>query len=650
MRLRHAHALAALVVVSTAARIALSWSLTAGWIAPDESTYLEAARGIVDSGHATYLGTPNGLHAIGYPLFLIPFTFIGKLATATHVVAAVQALAMSLTAVPVFLWGRRLMSERRAFLAATLSILVADLTYHGLYMTETILYPLIVTALWAIATVIERPTRRSEAALLLALAAAMLVSLQSAVLIPILVIALVVFARIRRTRPRVRDYRLLTGVLGVVVLGAAATVVAGGRENLLGSYATVVDRYDPLQVLRYLGADAGIFVLAVGVLPAAAFVTLLLRLRTATNDGAAAAAFISTAAVAIPLALLESAAFTSRFLSGLAVERYTFAYAPLAFLAFASGTRPQRVVPFAFGSAAAIALLVAVPPSFLHATGLWDAPSVWFWTNEGGVGLPWWTLPAAGFAIAVGGFALLRRPEAVAALTVVLLAGMSIGATHYAAAAATAEIARTAGDPPSWVDDNDRGGPTAVVYTGDMWGSGVARLVFWNPSIEAVYGLGASMTGPIPLVFPSVLDDGTVQGIDPFTKYVVSGRSLGWYGVATKTMPSSGLKLWLLFGQPRLIWRVIGINEQSVLTGNASVDAYGCRGRSLRVAATDVPAATTLKVLLSDTRSYTYNLKPGSSWHTRIRLPQLDGHCSALVIPSHSFTGSITVTGGAQTS
>jgi hypothetical protein len=650
VRVRPAYALTALVVVSTAARIALSWSLTAGWIAPDESTYLEAARGIVETGHSTYLGTSNGLHAIGYPLFLIPFTFIGKLGTATHVVAAVQALAMSLTAVPVFLWGRRLMSERRAFLAAALSVLVPDLVYHGLYMTETILYPLIVTGLWGIATVIERPTWKNEAALLVALAAAMFVSLQAAVLIPVLVLALIIFACTRRTRPRLRAYWLLTVVLAVAVLGGAAILVAGGRENLLGSYATVVDRYDPLQVLRYLGADAGIFILAVGVLPAAAFVTLLFRLRPATRDSAAAAAFVSTAAAAIPLALLESAAFTSRFLSGLAVERYAFAYAPLAFLAFASGSRSRPIAPFAIGSAAAVALLAAVPPSFLHATGLWDAPSVWLWTNEGGIGLPWWTLPVAGLGVTLCGFALVKRPQAVAAFTVVLLAVLSIGAAHYAATAATAEIARTAGNPPSWVDDNDRGGPTAIVYTGDMWASGVARLVFWNPSIETVYAVGASMTGPVPLVIPNVLDDGTVQGMDPFTKYVVSGRSLGWYGVTTKTMRSAGLKLWLLFGQPRLIWRVIGINEQSVLSGNASVDAYGCRGRSLRVAATDVPAAMTLQVLLSDKRSYSYRLRAGQSWHTEIRLPQLDGHCSALVIPSHSFIASITVTGGAQTS
>ena len=48
---------------------------------------------------------------------------------------ALQALAMSLVAVPVYLWGARLTGARWALGAAAISVLPPALWYGGLLMT-----------------------------------------------------------------------------------------------------------------------------------------------------------------------------------------------------------------------------------------------------------------------------------------------------------------------------------------------------------------------------------------------------------------------------------------------------------------------------------------------------------------------------------
>ena len=56
---------------------------------------------------------------------------------------------MSLTAVPVFLWGRRLMSETWALAAAALTLTIPGFAYSGLLMSETVFCPLVTLAAWA---------------------------------------------------------------------------------------------------------------------------------------------------------------------------------------------------------------------------------------------------------------------------------------------------------------------------------------------------------------------------------------------------------------------------------------------------------------------------------------------------------------------
>ena len=87
----------------------------------------------------------------------------GHLATGYASLKLLQALAMSLVAVPVFFYGRRLMRPGYALLAAALALASPLTLYSGLIMTEVLIYPIGAFALLAIARAVETATLRHQA-------------------------------------------------------------------------------------------------------------------------------------------------------------------------------------------------------------------------------------------------------------------------------------------------------------------------------------------------------------------------------------------------------------------------------------------------------------------------------------------------------
>src|SRR3954467_15403943 len=168
-------ALAALVAVSTALRAWAALQVPVPWIAPDEMVYALLGRGLWHHGSLDILGGPTPYYSLLTPVLAgLPYDPL----------RVVQALVMSLAAVPTFLWARALVPARSALLAATLAVAVPGLAYSGLVMTEVLFYPLLVLAAWAAA---EALVRRTWQAQLLAVAAFLAVAgtrLQAIVLLP----------------------------------------------------------------------------------------------------------------------------------------------------------------------------------------------------------------------------------------------------------------------------------------------------------------------------------------------------------------------------------------------------------------------------------------------------------------------------------
>ena len=118
------------------------------------------------------LGGDTPFYSLVYPALAgLPLSFANA-HTGYTALKAVQAVVMSLTAVPVYLWGRTLMRPRWALAAAALTLAVPGLAYSGQVMTEAAFYPVFVLAAWAAAAALARPTPRRQALLLGAVALA----------------------------------------------------------------------------------------------------------------------------------------------------------------------------------------------------------------------------------------------------------------------------------------------------------------------------------------------------------------------------------------------------------------------------------------------------------------------------------------------
>ncbi len=128
------------------------------WIAPDEMIYGLVGQSLWESGTLTIRDAAVPYYSLLTPALVGLPLAVGELARGVAIAQALQALAMSLVAVPVYLWGKPIAGTRWALAAAALSVLPPALWYGGLLMTEALFYPLVVAALLGLARMLEEPT------------------------------------------------------------------------------------------------------------------------------------------------------------------------------------------------------------------------------------------------------------------------------------------------------------------------------------------------------------------------------------------------------------------------------------------------------------------------------------------------------------
>src|SRR5439155_10088003 len=88
---------------------------------------------------------------------------LGDLARGYDLLKLLQALVMSLAAVPVYLWARPLAGRGWALAAAALVLALPALAYSGLLMTEVEFLPVAGLAAWAVSRALARPTPAAQA-------------------------------------------------------------------------------------------------------------------------------------------------------------------------------------------------------------------------------------------------------------------------------------------------------------------------------------------------------------------------------------------------------------------------------------------------------------------------------------------------------
>ncbi len=528
-------AAASLVLVAVALRIVAARGVVTPWIFVDELLHAELAKNVAAGHGFVARGHPLAVTYL-YPAAIAPAWWAGTIARTYALAKAIDVVLMSLVAVPVYLWGRRLLSPWGAVLAVALVLALPAFAFTGTLSQENAFLPLFVLACFAIALALERPSPARQAGALAAIGLACLARFQGLALLAVYA-SVVPFFRPRRFWPSA----------AAVAAGAAAfaglKLAQGGFS--LGVYAQATDaHYSARELGRWLVLSPGVLVLTAGVLPACALIALVGRGR----DDAERAFLAVTAAATGWLVVL--AAVSASWLPTGVKERYMLHGVPLLLLAFVlwverGGRRlVAAVVP------AGLVLLLPFGTLFESSSFQSNAFGLFPFLRLGEHVSHLRLVVGLGAVAAAAGFALVpRRPLVVPLAAFLLVCAVSVQLTVDAHSRNARRLAAL-GPHPDWIDRAaGRQADVAFLNTtnfepetvrGDLYRTWVPvwTAEFWNRSLDSVVDLGFREPSPLAQTEARVdFADGRIAPAPGFRyvvtdrRFEVAGSRLGRHGI-----------------------------------------------------------------------------------------------------------------------
>ena len=468
----------------------------------DELIYSELARSIADSGELLVREVPASGYGIVYPALISPaYAIFDRLTEAYAAVKTLNALVMSLAAVPAYLLARRVVGTGVSLLAAVLAVSLPSLVYTGSVMTENVFYPVFLVVALLFTLVLERPTTIRQIALVAAIGIACATRVQAVALVPALLTAPLLFGLFGR-----ESWRLATPAVPLALRSRAGRRSSPPRRparprpvilDLFGAYSIVGESdYDPGQVLRYVMYHVAELDLYLGIVPVAATIVLVGRARSL--DRPLQALLAVALATSFWLVVVVSA-FASVFAQRIQ-ERNLFVVAPLFLVLLLAwvdrgAPRPRVQALVAAGLAAALVLLIPFD-RFIHTSALSDTLMLLpWWSVQDRVSLEWISELAFGLAVLLAvAFLLVPRRYALA-LPLVVLAYYAVvfypiwaGKHGVRQASAGAVFQGIRSVPRDWIDSAlPAGARVAVLWTGRADRLTVNQNEFFNRSVGPIY-------------------------------------------------------------------------------------------------------------------------------------------------------------------
>ena len=548
---------------------------------PDEVRYLVAASSLVEGEGLTLRGEEYGFGPL-YALLLAAILALSSGVDAAYdVFKAANALLFALTAVPVYLLARRLVSPWWAVCAAGLAAAIPSSISVATVMTESLAYLTAAWALYAIALALERPTLLRQLAVLGTVAAAFLTRAQLGGLYLSWLLALgVLWLIVPERRPRTRQdvYRLWPSAVPVVLAGLvlAGRLLSGSSPSeSLGAYWELWRGYEPFQVLKWVVYHLADIEVYLAVVPLAVAPIVLWRLLRSGRAGAEreasfAALFLSANAVG----LLVVAAFTSTpWGYDRLHDRYAFYLLPLwliVLVVWLADGLPRPLVATAIGVGIALVLPAVLPfRQLANEAGIDTVPgALWVWV-EAQVAGPGPLSGSRLLAVFVLGLlaAVVLLPRrlalvvpaallAVFAVTAVLAWDRMIGAPEDAVFAGGLERA--------WVDElvpedtrvtklylESDACPTSTLTRHALF-----LTEFFNETVDRAAYIGPSLPDGIPLPRVDVAADGALEleaGEPLVADYVYTQPGIELDGDRVATGTNAGLVLWRVDGPVRIV-------------------------------------------------------------------------------------------------
>ena len=576
-----ARPLAALTGIVLAAFVVYTWLASlvdVPRVHPDEVRYVIAASSLVEGEGLSLRGEDYGFGPLYALLLAAILSLTSGVDAAYDLFKAANALVFALTAVPVYLLARRLVSPWWAVGAAGLAIAIPSSISVATVMTESLAYLTAAWALYATALALERPTLLRQLAVLATVAAAFLTRAQLGGLYLSWLLALGVLWLIAPDR-RPRTRRALYGLWPSAVPVVLTVLVLLGRlargdspSESLGAYWELWRGYDPFEVLRWVVYHLADIEVYLAVVPLAVAPIVLWRLLRSGRAGAEreasfAALFLSANAVG----LLVVAAFTSTpWGYDRLHDRYAFYLLPLwlvVLVVWLADGLPRPLVATAIGVGIALVLPAILPfHQLANEAGIDTVPgALWVWVERQVAGpgpLSGSRLLAAfviGLLVAV--VLLPRRLAllvpvavlAVFAVTAVLAWDRMIGAPEDAVFAGGLERA--------WVDElvpDDARVTKLYLESPACPTSATTRHAlflteFFNPTVDRAAYIGDSIPDGLPIERVEVESGRLVlPGGEPLeADYVLTQPGIELDGRRVGTGTAAGLVLWETDGPVR---------------------------------------------------------------------------------------------------
>lgn len=629
IRRRELAALALLILL--AAGLSLHFGLKVAFFQNDEQQYMELARYV--AAHfpdALWQGGiyPRGPQRLDPWLLAIPFGFARGPGAfeAGHVI---QALLFASTALPVFLLARRAdLGALASLFAACLSAVVPWAIVSTSFLAESAAYPAFAWVLFATWAVMEAPSLRREALLVLAVLVAVLARTAMLALIPLAPLA-VLWQEWRlglagsplRARPRLLAARMWARyriVSVAIVLGALTLVLAlagalPGRGLAFAAGGYGLPQIEPLSglLVRYrdygsrLAVGTGFLALTVG-LP-----WLVLALVRPVRERAHALAVVCLLSILAVMATLLNTGPDERYI--------VYAAVPVSLMAAAGlvevrRSRRRSVAEAALALAATggvIALILATtwPPAssaydyFAYPSAIFYQRAILERFGHGAVPLLH-SSPGTAAAIVLALVALAWAAARVSGVMARWAAG-ALGAAIlgvcllqlvYNEKKFTDQVGALGpyADQRSWVDEHVPSGAQVGALALSMGGlPGYVAIwrdaEFWNASITKDVYFTAPGTLPLPMgseqmrlsIDPASGALTAMGGEDllhskPVPRYLVVPRQgtnvVGAEGTVVAVSSYAPLELVRLVGTPRLRWTMAGTTPEGfVAPGQAAV-------------------------------------------------------------------------------
>jgi hypothetical protein len=647
-------ALGALVLLSTAFRAWAAVEVPVPWIAPDEMVYGLLGRSLWLHGSLSILGGPTPYYSLLTPLLAgFPLAAFG-LRTGYDLLQGLQAFVMSLAAVPVYLWARTLVPRRSALTAAALTLATPVLAYSGLVMTEVLFYPLLVTAAWAGAAAIARPTRHNQLVLLVAFVAVCATRIQAIVLVPALVTAALLDAWLARSWGRLR--RQVPAAVGICVLLAGWAVwrlATGG--GALGGYDVVASTsYSVGAATRFVLYHGASLLILCGLFPLAAVGVKLVEALRRGEQNESVRAYLAVAASLSVWVVVEVGVFASRY-SDRIVERNLIGLAPVLFIGLvlwlARGPEGGWVVRGAVAAAALAVLLILPVRTYVNVYGMHDAltliPMFKLSTLTSLSTMAWVYRAVAVVAAVVFAFVPRRGLQWVPFALIVALVAASVVSSRFVVDEAQAQQRAFLANDPSWAD-HAGGTRIAYLYDGEPSWPGVWETVFFNTKIDRVYNLNvATVPGPLPQDEVTVRPDGMVVGPPPDqapARYAVVSNWIRLHGdrrgeVIQQGLNQTGLVLWKLEQPLRLYSWISGLEPNGDISGEARLVAYNCKSGTFSVTLL-IKQAEAVDISI-DGKPVRHLEFPGpTTWHGDLPVPERAGGTCTLSVKPTGLAGA----------